>query len=196
MIDFYKIELYEIERNLLGYINFNLNTTNNKINVSYIHINQPGKKYGTFLLIIFMCYVINFVEQSLISGIYLDDCSDLSSTKQSIYYKFGMRLLNQSKEEELGIKFLKSLSRSIKPSTSSDLSTAEDINFNTFIHYYNSLIKHYNEIIEQYTKINKFFFVVYTIDVKENTQKQILIQNPDICMREIPEFERTTRQRH
>ena len=49
MIKFYKIELYQ--DNLLGYITFNLN--NNKINISYIHINQPGKKYGSFLLLIF-----------------------------------------------------------------------------------------------------------------------------------------------
>ena len=80
MIKFYKIDLYEVD--LVGYIIFNLN--NNKINISFIHINQPRKKYGSFLLLIFMSYVINYIEPLLISGIYLDDCSDLSGTTQSM----------------------------------------------------------------------------------------------------------------
>jgi hypothetical protein len=172
MIDFYKIELYE--NKLIGFINFNLDTRNNKINISYFHINEPGKKYGTFLLIIFMSYVINYIEKHLISGIYLDDCSDLASTTQSIYYKFGLRKLNKRKQEELGIRFLKSLNRSIKPSSISDISTANEINFKTFIDYYNSLIKYYNNIIKYYKK--KLYYVVYKIDVNEKTKTQILIK--------------------
>jgi len=195
MIDFYKIELYELEQHLLGYINFNLDTRNNKIKVSYIYINEPGKKYGTFLLIIFMCYVINYIEQNLITGIYLDDCSDLSCTTQSIYYKFGMRILDQNKQEELGVRFLKSLRKSIKPSSSSDITTTKEINFNTFYHYYNSLVDYYNQIMEEYTKTNKFYFIVYKIDVNEKTKTEILRENPKICMRKIPDFERRTRSK-
>jgi hypothetical protein len=174
MIEFYKIELYE--NKLIGFINFNLDTRNNKINILFIHINQPGKKYGTFLLIIFMSYVFNYIEKYLISGIYLDDCSDLASTTQSIYYKFGLRILNKRKQEELGIRFLKSLNRSIKPSSSSDIPTAKNINFKSFIHYYNSLIKYYNKIIEHYKKINKLYYAVYTIDVNEKKETRILIE--------------------
>jgi len=175
MIKFYKIELYQ--DNLLGYISFNLN--NNKINVSYIHINQPGKKYGSFLLLIFMSYVINYIEPSLISGIYLDDCSDLAGTTQSIYYKFGLRVLNKKRQEEMGIQFLKSLNRSVKISSSSDIPTAKKINFNTFIHYYNSLLKNHHNYYDN------CYFIVY------DNNKEILIQKPNI--REIPILKRNTR---
>jgi hypothetical protein len=178
MIKLYKIELYEVS--LVGYIIFNLN--NNKINISFIHINQPGKNYGSFLLLIFMSYVINYIEPSLISGIYLDDCSDLSGTTQSIYYKFGLRILNKRRQEEIGIRFLKSLKRSVKISSSSDIPTAKIIIFNTFIDYYNSLLKIYN-----YNNHN-FYFIVY------DNNKKISIQKPDI--REIPIFKRNTRQKH
>ena len=188
MIKYFKIELYE--KNLIGYITFNLDTSNNKLNISYIHINQPGKKYGTFLLLIFMSYVINHIEKSLISGIYLDDCSDLSCTTQSIYYKFGMRILNQRNQEELGIRFLKSLNRSIKPSSSSDLATAKKINFNTFIHYYNALLKKYNH----YHNNNNFYFIVYDND--NGNDKEILIQTHNISLKKISNFKRRTRQRH
>lgn len=95
-------------KNKIGFINFIYNEKNNKIYISYLNIfNQyRNKGYGTLLILISLNQIINNIYNSyFIKEIKLDDCSERSGQKDSIYYKLGFRNYNPKNKEELFVKF-------------------------------------------------------------------------------------------
>jgi len=102
--EIYKIELYQ-ETNLLGYIQ--IFHHKNKISISSIKVFEQRKKYGSLLLLIIINFINNYITNSyFIKEIFLDDCSDLALTKQTIYFKFAYRIMDKTNPEKMSLKFL------------------------------------------------------------------------------------------
>ena len=143
--------------NVIGYISYII-SNNKSINISGLYINdtaERGKGYGYGLLILFLCYIIKHLDNAyFIKTIHLDDCSDNSLTKQSLYYKFGFRISNDSSMEIMRINFL-------NPRETSSYRKKRyhiyDDETEASIAYYESIIDLYKNVLaaEKYTKIIK-----------------------------------------
>jgi hypothetical protein len=143
--------------NVIGYISYII-SNNKSINISGLYINdttERGKGYGYGLLILFLCYIIKHLDNAyFIKTIHLDDCSDNSLTKQSLYYKFGFRISDDSSMEIMRINFLN------PRETSSYIRKRYHIyddETEASIVYYESIIDLYKNVLaaEKYTKIIK-----------------------------------------
>ena len=94
---------------IIGHISYTI-TKKVKIHISGLYIyyeNEKGKGYGYGLMILLLCYVIKTFDNAYyIKKIYLEDCSDCSMTKKSLYYKFGFRITDTSSADVMSIDFL------------------------------------------------------------------------------------------
>jgi hypothetical protein len=156
--EIYKIELYE-ETNFLGYIQFYHHK--NKISILSIKVFEQRKKYGSLLLLIIINYINNYITNSyFIKEIFLDDCSDLALTKQTIYFKFAYRIMDKTNPEKMSLKFLtpkptkKQLNRYYP--YNEDISKLDIPYYKTIIHYYNELLQKYKHLLNENMSIKTY----------------------------------------
>jgi hypothetical protein len=163
----------------IGYIIYNL--FNKQIIVSSLYISDKYQRqgYGTILIILFICYVLNTVDDSYyIRKISLDDCSKYNTTKKSIYYKLGFRILNSYTMEIMSINFLQP-----KPSKSKILKQhkySDEIDEPSIIHY-DTIFNYYDNLIEN--EKHKGLFQKLINDIKDN-QIFIKIYNKNYSLNE------------
>jgi len=146
----YKIAIFnqDIE---IGYIIFT-HLKNETIYITSLYIIEKGKKYGTLLLILLICFIINNIDDSYFTKkIFLDDCSDLACTKSSIYYKMDYRILDLNSIETMSIKFLKPDKKPKNPYEYSDGSSSSHVHHKTILEYFNYLLKNNEDLLRNLT---------------------------------------------
>lgn len=162
----------------IGYIIYNLFKKEIIVSSLYINDKYQGMGYGTLLMILFICYVLNNIEDAYyIKKISLDDCSAKTCTKKSLYYKLGFRILNNYTMEIMSINFLQpkpSKSKILKQHKYSDDTEPSIVYYDTIFNYYGDLIQN-----EKY----KVLFEKLIIDIK-NKKKFIKIYNKNYSLNE------------
>ena len=175
---------------LVGYIQFTYNTLNCHLNISSLFIkeNERGKGYGLFLMIFYLCAFLKNVENSYyLKTISLDDDSNFTGTKKSIYYLFGFRITD---EPTMTTPFFLSRSQQNKRKKKED--EEQSIHLNNIIEYYNFLLDKFNHKLSLIN--DNFCFELSNIHEDNFIIKQLSISD---CMNkaEIPGPETRGRKR-
>ena len=127
---------------LVGYIQFIYNTSNNNLNIYSLFVkeNERGKDYGIFLMIFYLCAFLKNVHNSYyIKNISLDDNSNLTGTRRSIYYRLGFRTIDEpTMSNPFFISRPKQNKRAINEDPSFD-------HLNNIIDYYNNLLDKFKD---------------------------------------------------
>ena len=159
---------------LVGYIQFTYNTVNCNLNISSLFIKETerGKGYGIFLMIFYLCAFLKNVHNSYyIKNLSLDDDSNLTGTKKSIYYIFGFRT---TEEPTMTNPFLISRPKQNKRARNEDPSF---FHLNNIIDYYNSLLDKFNHKLSFIN--DNFCFELSSIEGDHITTNQLSMSD---CM--------------
>ncbi len=141
-IDSYIIRLNE-NSNEKGCITFFHYKNINTIIISSLNAHEQGKGYGSLLLLLIICFIIDNIDNSYhIKSIGLDDCSDFVLTQRSIYLKFDYRHSINS-AGNMKIIFFQS-----KPSKKNYI--YNNTNPEPPIVYHKTLIDYYNSLLDKY----------------------------------------------